>query len=659
MEPDESFPGALQIVRRLDISGRSNAALHLLTRLAWFDPDLLWVRADMAAVPDAAAFAEAAESPLATTDLRSREGMLSSWDALDALAMPLEPVLRAFLADGWGEGPLALILSETILRLRPQGRITERTTRVYHLRTQQAAQDWTDFQIHDTDQVIRLRVRGSDGTWREPAALGAGDLANLGGLAAGDVVVMETINELEPFFALEEELCLPVFHFSYRDVPVWCSRLVVRNETDLRLETARFWGAPPPFDLDPQTRVFEARRIEIAPPEGALQRWDAGLPRVEICTRGMSWTRFRDQLSDRLLGQLTPDPAVRRLAATLAAREDPVRAAFDEVRGTIAADNGDLFTRNAPEILAEREGAPALLLLALLVEMDVPAALVLVDPAGGAAAARPGHADPGVHTEPVVRARWRGRTLWLDPFGPAARFAALRPFLGGRPALLLELGAPHLRVRTPRAEHEDHSTRVRWDVRVRPDGGADADFRIRFSGIAGSSLRERFGAIPEERLQETIASFTQSFFPAARPGDHAMRYERGVLRFQVPVTFPPGTFDEPVLLRLGAGTLGRRYASRSRRVLPILVDGEALTRVEVHITAPTGRRIAPKGSRDSVVTDFGLHETTWTTGRRLTIRHASHLVDRLLPASRYDELVRFATAADAMDRVVLVPEATR
>lgn len=35
------------------------------------------------------------------------------------------------------------------------------------------------------------------------------------------------------------------------------------------------------------------------------------------------------------------------------------------------------------------------------------------------------------------------------------------------------------------------------------------------------------------------------------------------------------------------------------------------------------------------------------------IRHESHLSDRVLPAARYDELVRFTRAADALDRLVL------
>jgi len=138
-----------------------------------------------------------------------------------------------------------------------------------------------------------------------------------------------------------------------------------------------------------------------------------------------------------------------------------------------------------------------------------------------------------------------------------------------------------------------------------------------------------------------------------------MLHEGGDLRFRVQATFPPGTFDEPALLRLGGGALTRRYASRSRRALPVLLDGEALTVVEVRLDAPRGRRFVLAGSRDSVRTDFGLHETTWSSGRAVTIRHARHLSDHLLPASRYDELVRFAAAADAMDRVVLAMEPVR
>ncbi len=659
LRPGEGFPGALQLARRLDATGAGATARQLLEHLSWFDPDLVWARADMD--PDGAtrdALATAASSPLATTDLRAREGMMTSWVDLEPLAAPLEPVLAAYRQAGWGEGPLVLVLDETILRLRPQGRLTERTTRVYHLRTQQAAQDWTDFQVPDSGQVLRLRVRKADGTWREPDALGAGDLANLGELAEGDVVVLETIDELDPPFALADELCLPTFYFSSREVPVWRSRLVIRNETDQVLEAARFWDAPAPVETGPGTRAFEAARLGTAASEGALHRWDAGLPRVEVCTAGMDWPRLRDQLADGLLGQVTPDPALRRLAAELSGRPDPVAAAFEEVTRTIAVDNGALFTMRAPEILAEREGSGALLLLALLVEMDIPATLVLVDPPGGAVGLL-GRADPGVHTEPVVRVAQAGETLWLDPFGAAARFGALRPFLGGRPGLILDPGAPHLWVQMPAVSPAEHGIKVRWEGRLRGDGGASADLTIRFTGIAGASLWARFRQAPEDRRAEAVASFAQGFFPAARVTGHEMVREAGTLVFRVKTEFPAGAFDEPTLLRFGAGTLQRRYAAQSRRVLPILLDGEALTEVEVRLTPPSGRRLRLQGQQGSVATDFGLHETLWSQGKALTIRHHSHLADRVLPASRYDDLVRFARAADGMDRLVLVLEPPR
>jgi hypothetical protein len=654
LAPGEGFPGALQLARRLEATGLEPRARQLLDDLGWFDPDLVWARADMG--PDGAqaeALAIAAASPLATTDLRAREGMVSSWQDLEALAAPVEPILAAYLEAGWGDGPLVLVLDETVLRLRAQGRITERTTRVYHLRTQQAAQDWTDFQVPDSGQILQLRVRKADGSWREPDALGAGDLANLGELAEGDVVIMESIDELDPPFALADQLCLPAFYFSSRDVPVWRSRLVVRNETAADLSVARFWGAPPASELAPETHVFEASRLENAAAEEALQRWDAGLPRVELCTAGMDWPRLRDQLSDGLPRLLTPDPALRGLAADLARQPDPIRAAFDEVCRTVAIDNGGLFTRRAPEILAEHEGSGAVLLLALFVEMDIPATLVLVDPPGGAVGL-PGLADPGVHTEPLLRVTRGDEVLWLDPFGPSARFGALRPFLGGRPGLLLEAGGPHLQIRVPPVSPAAHGIRVRWEARIREDGGGTAGLTIRFTGIAGASLWERFKQAPEERRVEAVASFAQGFFPAVEVRGHTMTRTPDALVFQVNTSFPAGAFDAPTLLRLGAGTLQRRYTAQSRRVLPILLDGEALTSVEVRLATPANRQLRVQGRQGSVVTDFGLHETLWEDEKVLTIRHHSHLADQVLPASRYDELTRFARTADELDRLVLV-----
>ena len=651
MAQDESFPGALQLARRLDAAGMGAAARRLLEGLGWFDPDLVWARTDMAEAC-ADGLAAAAASPMATMDLRVREGMLLSWMALDRWAIPLDDVLDAYRGSDWGSGSLVMVLDETILRVRPQGRITARSTRVYHLRTPQAAQDWTDFQVPDAGQVIGLRVRKRDGTWREPDALGAGDLANLGELEDGDVVVIETVDEVDPAFSLADEFCLPVFHMALRGIPVWRSRFVVRNETDRPLVAARFWGAPAAAVIDAHTQVFEDHRIETTPEEEVLHRWDAGLPRIEFCTEALTWPRLRDQLADGLLGRITPDPALRRLARELAARPEPLRAAFEMVTRDIAPENATLFFKSAPDILADREGAGAVLLLALLVEMDVPATMVLMDPPGGPSAL-PWRGDPEVHREPLVRVQGPEGTLWLDPFGPAARFGELRPFLGGRPGLLLDTGSPHLRIRTPVVDPAAHAVHVRWEGAVLPDRGARARLTIRFTGIAGSSLRERFRQAPEERRQEAVASFAQGFFAGARVTSQAMDAAGDALVFQVETTLPPGTFDGPTLLNLGSGTLQRRYASQSRRRLPILLGGDALTTVEVRLSAPPGQRFAVEGRQGRIETDFGVHETRWDSGRLLMIRHESHLSDRVLPAARYDELVRFTRAADALDRLVL------
>ncbi len=653
MDQDKSFPGALQLARRLDATGMSAAARRLLECLGWFDPDLAWARTDMETPKGHAdGLAGVAASPMATMDLRIREGMLLSWKTLDHWVIPLDQVLDAYREADWGSGSLVMVLDETILRVRPQGRISVRSTRVYHLRTPQAAQDWTDFQVPDAGQVIGLRVRKRDGTWREPDALGAGDLANLGELEDGDVVVIKTVDEEEPAFSLADEFCLPVFYLALRGIPVWRSRFVIRNETDHPLVSARFWGAPAAADIDAHTRVFEAHRIETAHEEKALHQWDAGLPRVELCTEGLTWPRLRDHLADNLMGRITPDPAIRRLAREFAARPDPLREAFDMVTRDIAPESGTLFLKSAPEVLADREGAGALLLLALLVEMDIPATLVLVDPPGGPSAL-PGRGDPKVHREPLVRVQGAKGTLWLDPFGPAARFGELRPFLGGRPGLLLDTGSPHLRIRTPIVDPAAHSVHVLWEGAVLPDHGARARLTIRFTGIAGSSLRERFRQAPKERRKEAVASFAQGFFAGARVTSQTMDATGDALVFQVETTLPRGTFNGPTLLNLGSGTLQRRYSSQSRRRLPILLGGDALTTVEVRLSAPPGQRFAVEGRQGRTETDFGVHETRWDSGRLLIIRHESYFSDRVLSASRYDELVRFTRTADALDRLVL------
>ncbi|MBM4370342.1 MAG: hypothetical protein FJ098_01725 [Deltaproteobacteria bacterium] len=655
--PPGPSPGLRPLARRLAATGRGEQALALLEDTSWQDPELLWLAADLqGGEPGSAALDRVTDAELATTDLRGREGMIRSWAELEAAACSVEDTIETYRGSGWGSGPSVLVLDETIVRTGPGSRVSVLTTRVHHLRSRQAAQDWTDLEVPEGAQVLRLRVMKPDGSWREPPALGPGDLASLGELTEDDVVVSQLVEELEPEVEVAGGYCLPSVVLASRDLPVWRSRLVVLDGPGRPLVATRTGAAPAPRDLDSRTRLFEAWRQDPAPEEEEAPHWDAGLPRVDLCTRGFTWPVLRMQLADGLLGRITPDASLRRLAHALATSPDPRAAAFDaSVRGIAPADES-FFQRSAAEILADREGSPAVLLLALLTDLGEEATLLLVDPPGGAALL-PLAPDPGVHSVPVVRVTLPdGTFLWLDPFGPGARFGELRPFLGGRPGLLLDGDAGNLWEQLPAVPPRRHRVEVDWDGRVDRDLGARATLAVRFTGLAAAGLSERLRRASPEDRDEAVASFARRFLEASHVTGYTTSQDREGLEFRIQVRLPPGALGAPTLLRLGTGELRHRYASRSRRTQPLLLEGEAFTAVRVRMEAPAGYALVARGDGGRVATDFGLHELRWTGGARLEVRHVSFLADQVLQPPRYAELVRFVRAADGMDRLLLTLE---
>lgn len=653
-------PGIQRFARRLSGEGNVDAARSLLAPASLQDPEAAWGLADLEACtagesvpPLDRQLGRAASHPLASLDLRGREGLLNSWDSLEPEATDVSGMIRDYLSSDFrGDSAMVLVLDETIIRLGPNRRITERTTQVFHLQTAQAAQDWNDFYIPSSGQTMTFKTLKPDGSWREPKGQGSGDLATFEGLAADDMIVVEYVDEIEPELASSRGFCLAPNHLAGRELPVFRSRMVILNPEHLPLEHHTWWGSIQE-ELREDKLVFTLDRWEPLPEEPETRTRDEGIPRVEICS-GMSWPDLRNLMASGLLAMLTSCPELADLAADLGTESDPVAAAFAWITGNIAPEHERMTTRSACSILDEHRGNPGVLLLALLREMGFQASLLLANPLA-AEPFTPAHFSPEVFTAAVLMVNdpKRGQ-IWLDPFGPAARFRELRPFISSRPALLLEVDAPALTLRTPPEPGERHRVETRIDLSVNEDLGADGSLRARFTALAGSTIGQNLSQASRDNQGGAVESFLRRKLPGARLSSFNIRMGSSALEVRARFKLPPGTLAQPARLNLGDGNLEARYGGPEDRRTPLLIDGSALSRVKVVLEGPSGHRWRLEGRSGTLTTDFCTAGLSWQVdGDRAEVEYESWIPDTLLEAGRYPEVMEAFRALDSMDRMLL------
>jgi hypothetical protein len=554
------------------------------------DPEAQWALGDAnLAGGDAAlardSLAKAAHSPVAGDDLRWRATAALGAQRLLALAQDPEDLLGEYRASNFAPPEDAvLVLDEVLLLPGPHGQLQVLETSIWHLRSTEATTQWADLELPQDAHLLTLELRKPDGTRLAPAYAGPGEAISLKGLEADDLVIFSVLHDTRPSLELGSEYCLPEHRFAGPGVPVFRSVLGVVGPELPRLRVLRYHGAPAARQ-DGDVWWFQAGPLEAAP-SGALELNSRGaLPRVQLCTSGMSLGLLRDILTDSALRLLRPGPSVEALALKLAPRPDPVAAALAASVQALEPDSGLLFARSVDRMLAQGEGHPALLLTALLQRLGLDATLVLVAPPGAEGLA-PLAPAPEAFSEALVLLRHGPREVWLDPWSKAALPGLVRPFLEGRPALLLDSPWQPLLTRVPLASPSAHQRSVTLRLAATPDGSAHGDARLDFNGLSASAACRNLSGLEDRELAAALQGYLEGTLPGLQVQAPKLSCSPGRLKLKGGVTLPAPGLSQPLELTLPAANLGDRAPDQQATSGPWLLEGLARLSLDLQITVP-------------------------------------------------------------------------
>ncbi len=667
-EPPQSRHGIL--VGRLEIArGRGEEAIidRLLAEIAADQPQSVLTpiaRADRQLArgePEQAArvLAEAvAAEPTALAELRlSRRSITGDFD-LTPYRLDGAEVLRELEASGRTyEEPEVLVLDYTVVRLFEDGSTLELTHNIWRVQSEEALDERGELRLPEGARILKLHtIKGDTGRRIEPDAIEGKDTISLPNLAPGDYVEYEYVRLGEPPAGFPGGYLGDRFFFRSFETPFDRSELVL--------------VLPPSVEpvIDPRGPAPETERRE-GPGGVQVLRWSVResrplvpepmsvapreyIPSVNVGVNA-TWERFVDSLLDALADRDVHDPAARRLAERVVGEaidgsdEAKARRLYAWVLANIEESN-DAFGL-APAMLFDRTGNRARVLRYMLGLVGVQSKLVLARSAA-ADANRPLLPD-GETYEHLLVALGDGRFLSTAERG--APFSYVPPLLRGQEAVVLDRGAP--RVRIPAGADDADRREVEVDAHLRDDGSAVVEVVETFHGANAIGWRNDLEGVPDATLE---SRFGEAYVARLVPGAEMTRLrivgredpERPLVleyafevrslgrrqgeRWIVPGLFP--THLAPTYAGLGQRTTTQLVAppidveARVTVHLPASVSVPEPPRA-VELSGPNGARFRMEGERE---------------GQAFTLRRSVRLPVMRVAPTEYAVFARFCRAVD-------------
>jgi len=304
-------------------------------------------------------------------------------------------------------------------------------------------------------------------------------------------------------------------------------------------------GAGPRFDLPPPVTKAGYRQVEIAfdrkkpedMPGDAPGRFHA--PPVVALTSFADWAEVSRTMGSLFAtaGTIAPDgpiaAEIARITRETANPRERAAAALRLVQDRIAylaqgMDGGNYVPQSPDRTWETRYGdckAKTLLLTAMLREMGIDAAPVLVNTQRGDAVAE-GLPRPGAFDHVIVRAVVDGRDLWLDGTAAGAQTASLEdapPFAWGLPLTEQGTGLVALPNRAPALPSVSIVNRI--DLSAGIDFPALYDLRVDVTGAGAAMLQQLAKMPPSEQRDELIDGMVSSIMGGGENFERSISYD--------------------------------------------------------------------------------------------------------------------------------------
>lgn len=560
--------------------------------------------------------------------------------------------IRAFEASGrrYDDASQVLVLDYMVVKLHEDGSAEELVHQIYRVQSEEAIEALG--QISLPGYVLTLRSIKPDGRRLEPDSIAGLSHIEMPSLAIGDYVEYEFVQHRRPGPGGSYRSAEWVFqNYSY---PFDLSRLVLVAPPEMPIEIEARGPVPEPVETrDGELRVLTWTVQESRPLTAELHAATSPerLPHLTFGVRA-GWEPFFERLIDSTMASAPRDPAAERLVGEIlgerldASVEEKARRLHRWVLENIEDGNSREL---APLQLAARAGSRNLVLRYLLELAGIEARLATARVLGGRT---PGalQRDDVYGAALVMLRREDGTPFFATAEDRKSPFGYIHPALRGQEAIVLEPGAPRVRIGD---QGSQDLREIRADVTLLTDGSARIEVEERLHGLFGIGWRGNLEQIPEAELERLF----EEGYLIRNVGEgrlHSLAIEAQddldaplVLRFTATVTSLARHFGGGVaLIPLFTGELSRRYASLPSRETVATISG-IQSRVQLRVRGP-GRAEAPSAEL-SGPNGAQAFQRTRTEGDALVLEREVHVPPMLVSPDAYRDFARFCQAVDRLE----------
>ncbi len=612
--------------------------------------------------PDGARAAREAALLLSPGDLQLRQQRaldrhqpLMPWSERDGLALA-----RAAFKEKAPPGAAAVrLLDYGAVQLYPDGGGVERVHTVALVLDKKGISRFGEAQIPSDAQLLHLRTLKPDGRILEPESIPEKESISLPGLEPGDAVEIDYLRPVAPRGPELPGYTLGSFLFRDDETPMRESTYEVRAPAALGLVADQHNLR----EREPQPASGELRwshsARDVAPllPEPHQPAETESMPWVQIGA-GASERDLVLSIADWALLRSRPSSSTEALAQASEGRspretaEKIYAAVAQAVRGR---SQGTDFTSPAGHVLAQGRGNRLVVLKAALAAAGIPSHAVLVRTWGN---------DPAEHRFPrgdlygyaVLRIDLPDGAAWVDPSTRLAPFGQLPEYVRGQDAWVLpEPGQSPQRLRVPADLPGQRDGRaVSLELTLAKDGSAAGTGRDEHDGYEAAGLKDALERMDQDQRKQAVEAMLGRGLHGVTLDSLAAEHESEVggttalvysLHTQLARQDGGSLFAPASVL---PERLGRRWASKAERALPLLIDAAEKLSTRARIALPPGLHLRSPPAPVALENPFGSYR--WSAreepaGTLLLEESLSLPLQRVLP-QRYKDFVAFVNAVD-------------
>lgn len=504
LDADPEGRGLRRALMELDRSrGRFREALERGDALLPQMPEDDALRADMADLHLAQGHRSAAqavldqalsERPAELASLFRLRSFLSGIEDLEPWRLDGRAVLRAFEASGRRyDASAVLVLDYTVRRNYADGSALELTHNIIRVQSREGVEAYGEFSLPNGASLLGIRTLKQDGRVLLPEEIAGKDTLSLPELRPGDAVEFEYVRVLPQSDVAPGGFVSDRFFFRGFEVPYDRSEYTLVVPAAMRLTLDPRGPAPAVEETEHgalrqyRWRVRESDRLTPEPSSVAAREF---IPSVAAGANA-TWLHFVNALRARLSDLDVVDPEAVRLTRSIVG-DAPTRSArlaalHRWVTGNIQQEGAGTPFESAPRMLSARAGHRTRVLCYMAKIAEIPCEIALVRQ--GIADSTPSDlADDDTFQSLMLRVQTEDGERFVTAADSNAPLDYMPPAIAGGEAMLLTAGAP--RTRLPAFRAESHQRLLTVELRLLPNGSAEAEVEERLRGYAATGARQ-------------------------------------------------------------------------------------------------------------------------------------------------------------------------